>query len=137
MPNESDFKSILSPKDLLSPIEHAKLLQDEAAHVGFDWPNVLEVLDKLEEEMHEIKAALEIPDAKEALFEEFGDIFFVLINIARHLDISPLEALEATNRKFSRRFQFIEKTLHDSHQTLEATSLNQLEKLWQKAKDTK
>ncbi len=113
----------------LPPSIRAMKLQKRAARVGFDWDDVGLVWEKLDEEMGEFKAATGAERAG-----EFGDIFFALINLARHEGIDPEEALALTNAKFERRFAFVEAGLAKTGRTPEAASLEEMEALWKKAK---
>ena len=134
----------------------ASKLSSRAARVGFDWPNVEGLFDKLNEETAELREELKdfpppgprpqgrgvagsgrtpIPETLQArLEEEVGDLFFVLVNIARYLSVDPESALRKTNRKFKRRFQWMEARLHESGRTAEQASMDELEALWQQAK---
>jgi MazG family protein len=134
----------------------AHKLSSKAAHVGFDWPNVEGLFDKLHEETDELRRELEkfpepgprpnlrgvagsgqqqIPDELRArIEEEVGDLFFVLVNIARYLSLDPESALKKTNRKFKRRFQWMEEQLRESGRAPEQTNIDELEGLWQQAK---
>lgn len=134
----------------------AHKLSSRAAHVGFDWPNVEGLFDKLREETEELREELkefpgsgprsvprgiagsgqqQVPDDLRArLEEEVGDLFFVLVNIARYLSLDPESALKKTNRKFKRRFQWMEQQLRSSGRTPEQASIEELENLWQQAK---
>jgi MazG family protein len=134
----------------------AHKLSSKAAHVGFDWPNVDGLFDKLREETDELRKELEefpepgprpnlrgvagsgqqqVPDELRArLEEEVGDLFFVLVNIARYLSVDPESALKKTNRKFKRRFQWMEQQLRESGRTPDKTNVDELEGLWQQAK---
>jgi XTP/dITP diphosphohydrolase len=123
-------KSVLGgvPQSLPSIIK-ASRMQDKAAQVGFDWPSKAQVWDKVEEELQEFK------DATEAYKqEEFGDLLFSLINYARWLNINPDDALESTNRKFKFRFEAIEKYALESNLNLEEMTLQEMDKVWDKAK---
>lgn len=91
-----------------SAFERARLLQDAAATVGFDWPDVNDILLKIREELAELERALDHHDEQNT-FEELGDLLFALTNLARRLQIDPAAALEATNQKFIRRFQHMEQ----------------------------
>jgi uncharacterized protein YabN with tetrapyrrole methylase and pyrophosphatase domain len=134
----------------------AHKLSSRAAQAGFDWPNVEGLFDKLSEETHELREQLNefpppgprpqgrgmagsgrtpVPEALQArLEEEVGDLFFVLVNIARYLSIDPESALRKTNRKFKRRFQWMEARLHESGRSADQSSMDELESLWQQAK---
>ena len=133
----------------------AHKLSSRAAHVGFDWPRIEGLFEKLEEETNELKQELtqlprpprpsgrdvagsgraEVPEPlRHRLEEEVGDLFFVLVNIARYLSLDPESALKKTNRKFKRRFQWMEEKLRDSGRTPQQASLDELESLWQQSK---
>jgi len=119
----------------------AHQLSTKAARVGFDWKNVDDIFDKLQEEIEELRVAIkdhsvEQDEANHArVREEIGDLLFAATNIARHLQVEPEAALKLTNRKFRRRFRHIENALEDQGKTFDATSIDELEDLWQKAKE--
>ena len=108
-------------------------LTKQAAKVGFDWQNADHIFDKLEEEIGELRAALENADGENA-GEEIGDLLFVVLNLARHLDVEPETALKRTNRKFRQRFKFIEDELKRDGTNLNDASLEKMDSLWDKAK---
>ena len=108
-------------------------LQKRAARAGFDWPAISQVLKKIDEETKELVEAKEF-ETQERINEEFGDLMFALVNLGRHLKVDPEEALKNTNKKFITRFKFIEDTVNSQGGKLEDTSLEKMEKLWQKAK---
>jgi len=132
-------------------------LSSRAAQVGFDWPDMEGLFDKLHEETAELRhhlrdfpapgprpqghgvassGRLVVPEGlQERLEEEVGDLLFVLVNIARYLSLDPESALRKTNRKFRRRFQWMEERLHETGATPEQASMEHLESLWQKAKE--
>jgi MazG family protein len=134
----------------------AHKLSSRAAQIGFDWPDMEGLFEKLGEETRELRQHLQefpapgprpegrgvagsgrqiIPeDLRVRLEEEVGDLFFVLVNIARYLALDPESALRKTNRKFRRRFQWIEQRLHKRGTTPERVSMEELESLWQEAK---
>ncbi len=115
-------------------LERAHKLQAEAAAVGFDWPTVEGMLDKIYEELSELRAALITDSTGSAVREELGDILFVLVNLARRLDL-PLQAVlaEACD-KFERRFGYIRSTLAARGLRPEDADLHVLESLWLEAK---
>ncbi|MBO6719652.1 MAG: nucleoside triphosphate pyrophosphohydrolase [Rhizobiaceae bacterium] len=120
------------------PVAHTALtralkLQEKAAKVGFDWGAAGPVLDKIEEEIGELRAAIESGEAKDTE-DEMGDVFFALVNLARHLGIDPETALRGTNEKFRTRFHAVETALVNQGSSLEAASLDEMEALWQAAK---
>src|SRR2546430_2938900 len=134
----------------------AHKLSSRAAHVGFDWPNVEGLFEKLHEETQELQEQLahvpapgphphasavagsrgqQIPqDLRARLEDEVGDLLFVLVNVARYLSLDPESALRKTNRKFKRRFQWIEEQLRASGRGPEQSTMEELESLWQQAK---
>ncbi|HJX85078.1 MAG TPA: nucleoside triphosphate pyrophosphohydrolase [Candidatus Angelobacter sp.] len=126
----------------------AHKISSQAARVGFDWPGVEGILEKLAEETHELQehmASLPLgklkgndkrvsPAMHSLLEEEVGDLFFVLVNLARHLDVDAESALRKTNRKFRRRFGFVEEQLTKEGGKIEDASLEQMEALWRQAK---
>lgn len=110
--------------------------QKKAAKVGFDWDDVKPMWDKVEEEIAEFKReALGEKTARSRLISEFGDILFALINIARYYDINPEEALYVTNKKFYRRFSYIEERARESGVALTSLSLAELDRFWEEAKE--
>jgi MazG family protein len=118
----------------LPGLMRAVKLQKRAAEVGFDWTNVTDILAKLEEEVGELAAAAASSDA-DAIEDEFGDLLFVMANVARRLKIDPEAALRRTNEKFIRRFGHIEKSLAAAGKDIAATSLDDMEALWTQAKE--
>lgn len=117
----------------LPALSRAAKLQKRAATVGFDWPDALPVLDKVREELDEVLQAMADGDA-DALEDEVGDLLFATVNLARHLKHDPEHALRRANRKFERRFRFIEQALRDSGRPIEDCSLDELDTLWGEAK---
>ena len=117
----------------LPALTRAIKLQNRAARVGFDWPDAGKVLDKLAEETAEL---VEARDHKtpEDMAEEFGDLLFVMANLARHLDIDPEQALRSANDKFTRRFNMIESELAKRGQRPQDSTLEQMDALWNAAK---
>ncbi|HEV7521763.1 MAG TPA: nucleoside triphosphate pyrophosphohydrolase [Candidatus Angelobacter sp.] len=130
-------------------LQEAHKISFRAAHVGFDWPEVQGLFEKLSEETRELQEHLnglpkagsnssqkpEIPaEIREQVEGEVGDLFFVLVNIARYLSVDPESALRKTNRKFRRRFGWLEDKLREQGRTLEQATLEEMEALWQQAK---
>lgn len=109
----------------------ANKLTKKAAKVGFDWENVKQIFDKLTEETDELKAAIA---ENKNIEEELGDLLFVVVNLARKLDVEPETALKKTNRKFRRRFNFIETELKNRGKSFEETDLKEMDALWNEAK---
>lgn len=117
----------------LPALTRAAKLTKRAARVGFDWPSVDEVLDKLDEETAELKAEISAGDLDKAR-AELGDLLFVIANLARKLDVEPEDALRLTNRKFVRRFATIEDALRAEGKTPEQSNLAEMDALWNRAK---
>jgi len=120
----------------LPALLRAEKLQKRAARVGFDWPEVAQVLDKIEEEIAELRAEVSMtPAPSEKIRDELGDLLFALVNLARWLKVDPEDALRGTNAKFVRRFRFIEQELERHGKSPEEVSLDEMEALWHRAKD--
>jgi ATP diphosphatase len=153
--NPDDAQSVLSGVSSKMPaLMEAYKLSSRAAHVGFDWPEIEGLFAKLEEETMELREELKVvpvkgpsgmgiagsgkpqvaPELRERLEDEVGDLFFVLVNIARYLSLDPESALRKTNRKFKRRFQWMEERLRDGGRAPQQASMDELETLWQQAK---
>ncbi|MEO0341993.1 MAG: nucleoside triphosphate pyrophosphohydrolase [Pseudomonadota bacterium] len=115
----------------LPALTRAVKLQKRAARVGFDWPSTDQVIDKIKEEAAELTEPGLSQDRKH---EEFGDLLFVMANLARHLKIDAEGALRAANRKFSRRFAYIEDHLAQDGKTPEQSDLREMDALWDQAK---
>ena len=138
-------------------LSEAYKLSSRAARVGFDWPEIEGLLAKLDEETAELRDELRTvpalslkqsagtgiagsgkpqipPERRERLEDEVGDLFFVLVNIARYLSLDPESALRKTNRKFKQRFQWMEAQLSTDGRTPQQASMDELERLWQRAK---
>ena len=131
---EKQAESILDDVPVHFPalLEGLKLTT-RAAKVGFDWEHTDQIFEKLDEEVAELRVALDKRDPGEAA-AEIGDLLFVLVNLARRLDVEPETALKRTNRKFRRRFKFIEDELRSSGRSLSDTSLAEMDELWNRAK---
>ncbi|WP_113260619.1 nucleoside triphosphate pyrophosphohydrolase [Agrobacterium cavarae] len=114
-------------------LTEALKLQEQAARVGFDWSAAEPILDKIEEEIGELRQAL-AEGRSESISDELGDLIFAMVNIGRHVKVDAENALRGTNTKFRRRFRHIETSLAASGETLEAASLQRMEELWQAAK---
>ena len=119
--------------DALPALVKAYRMQDKVANVGFDWEKREDVWAKVKEEIAEFEAEVAEMDEKEAT-EEFGDLLFALVNAARLYKIRPDNALEMTNLKFRRRFDYIEQKAKEKGLTLKEMTLNDMETLWQEAK---
>jgi ATP diphosphatase len=114
----------------LPALTRAVKLQKRAARVGFDWPDIEQVLDKIREEIDELKAA----ESAAHRHEEFGDVMFVMANLARHLNIDPEQALRDANQKFTRRFNGIEDKLQQDGRTPPQSDLAEMDALWNAVK---
>jgi MazG family protein len=156
-PEKNQNHSMLAGVSSAMPsLLEAYKLSSRAAQAGFDWPEVDGLFDKLTEETNELREELKefpapgprpqgrgmagsgrtvVPEALQARLEdEIGDLFFVLVNIARYLSVEPESALRKTNRKFKRRFQWMEARLHESGRSADQAPTEELESLWQAAK---
>ena len=156
-PDKDEIQSILAGVSSAMPsLLEAYKLSSRAAQAGFDWPNVEGLFEKLNEETAELREQLNefpppgprpqgrgmagsgraaVPEYLQARLEdEVGDLFFVLVNIARYLSLDPESALRKTNRKFKRRFQWMEARLHETGRSAEQAPMEELESLWQQAK---
>jgi ATP diphosphatase len=117
----------------LPALTRAVKLQAKAARVGFDWPSLAPVLAKLKEEIAELEAEIAAGDA-DAAAEEYGDVLFVLANVARHLKLDPEGALRAANAKFARRFRHVERRLAEDGRPHTEVSLAEMDAWWDEAK---
>ena len=138
---ENSKTSLLTGVSSKAPaLMEAHQLSTKAARVGFDWKTVDDIFDKLHEEIEELRSAIRDHSAVKdeanhaRVREEVGDLLFAATNIARHMQVEPEAALKLTNRKFRRRFEYIENALHERGQAFDATSIDELEELWQEAK---
>lgn len=128
---KKDQQSILdSVPSSLPALFRAAKVQKKAARVGFDWPDKQGVLDKIKEEIQEFEAAKDIKEQT----EEFGDILFSLVNLARKIDIDAEDSLRLATNKFEKRFQQVEKQVNDSGKPWKDFTLEQLDQFWNDAK---
>jgi nucleoside triphosphate diphosphatase len=121
----------------LPALTRAVKLQDKAARVGFDWPSLAPVFEKLKEELAELEEAVAQADTAQGrskIEEEFGDLLFVVANVARHLKIDPEAALRSANHKFIRRFHAIERRLAEAGLMPAQSNLEEMDRLWDEAK---
>ncbi len=127
-------KSVLEgvPKSLPALVK-ANRIQDKVAGVGFDWEQPEQVFQKVQEELQEFQEELKNGD-KQALENEFGDVLFSLVNYARFLGINPENALERTNKKFSKRFTYLEEKAQQNNKELKNMSLEEMDVFWEEAK---
>ncbi|HET7433991.1 MAG TPA: nucleoside triphosphate pyrophosphohydrolase [Thermoanaerobaculia bacterium] len=131
---KAENKSVLSgvPQSLPALLK-ASRLTEKAARVGFDWRRTEDVFDKLDEELHELREAVDSGDAKH-MEEELGDLLFTIANIARKMNLNAEEALQSTNRKFQSRFMAMESRVHERGQNIDQLSLEEMDQLWDEAK---
>ena len=131
---EKNNTSILSDYPARMPaLSHAKRVAEQASSVGFDWDDPLKALDKVEEEIEELKKEIRAGN-RERVSEEIGDILFAVANVSRLAHISPEFALKNTNQKFVTRFRYIEEWLRRQGKDITKTSLDEMEELWQQSK---
>lgn len=139
--DQSGHASILDGVSTKAPaLMEAHQISTKVARVGFEWKRLEDIFEKLQEEVDELLEAIAAHKESDTeadhaqVRDEIGDLLFVITNIARRLNVEPEAALKLSNRKFRRRFGFIEKSLHEQDLKFEDTSLEDLEALWQKAK---
>src|SRR5581483_8442390 len=120
----------------LGALQRGQRMQEKASRVGFDWPAVSGILEKLSEEVRELADARREKQDDARVREEMGDIFFTLVNLSRALGIDAETAMRQANNKFYRRFSFMEERAAAGGKTLSDLSLDELEDLWQLAKTT-
>jgi MazG family protein len=118
----------------LPGLTRAVKLQDKAAKVGFDWPSLAPVFDKMKEELAELEDVVAKGD-RATIEEEYGDLLFVLANVARHLAVDPESSLRAANQKFMRRFRYIEERLFERGSSPAQSTLSEMDALWDEAKE--
>jgi nucleoside triphosphate diphosphatase len=118
----------------LPALSRAIKLQKRVARVGFDWPDVAQIFDKLTEEVGELRAEIDDGAARARMADELGDVLFVVANIARRLDIDPEAALRGTNAKFEKRFRHVEARLDETGRAPADSTLAEMEGYWQEAK---
>lgn len=115
----------------LPALLRSRRIQEKAANVGFDWEKIDQVLSKVDEEIDELKESIE---ENKGINEELGDVLFTVVNLSRHLDINPEQALNESTNKFMKRFKRIEKDLKDKKIDIKKLSLEELDVLWEKNK---
>ncbi|MGH6808101.1 MAG: nucleoside triphosphate pyrophosphohydrolase [Ensifer adhaerens] len=133
LPSDGAASHLGSIQRSFPALVEALKLQERAAKVGFDWSEPEPILDKIEEEIGELRQALREKD-RAKVADELGDLIFAVVNIGRHVGTDPEMALRGTNTKFRRRFGHIERELEASGETLDAATLERMEELWQAAK---
>ncbi len=139
---KADAGQVMGPPSVLDGVSprmpaliEARQLTERAAYYDFDWPDAIAVLDKLDEEARELRAALGSPDtAPQQIAEEVGDLLFVVVNLARKLQLDPEATLKAANRKFRRRFTALEQALAAQGKTLSESHPDELNAIWESVK---
>ncbi|MEH6524909.1 MAG: nucleoside triphosphate pyrophosphohydrolase [Sneathiella sp.] len=121
----------------LPALTRAVKLQNRAARVGFDWPDIGPVFDKIDEEMAELKEEIEQGGSQHRIAEEYGDLLFVLANLGRHLELEPETILRQANKKFTGRFQAVEALLAKRGKGPSDSTLKEMDGLWNKVKNNK
>lgn len=132
--NEKGRKSVLEgvPKSLPAMVK-AYRMQEKVRGVGFDWQNPSQVWEKVNEEMAELQEEVKLGDA-EKMEKEFGDLLFSLVNYSRFIGVNPEDALERTNKKFIKRFQYIEEQARENGKAIKELTLEQMDAFWDEAK---
>ena len=120
----------------LPALRKASRVQEKVSRVGFDWEHIDEVATKVDEELHEFRAARASGD-QERMQDELGDVFFALVNLARFLKLDAEDSLRRTIAKFMQRFEFIEKSLAQRNTTPQEASLAEMDQLWERAKNVR
>ncbi len=132
---DSNFNSVLNDiPDALPQLLRAKKIQKRVSSIGFDWQEISEVVEKVEEELDELKEVISTSKESEALEEELGDLLFSVVNLSRHINVNAENALRKGNKKFIKRFQFLEKIAQREGKQVDDYSLEELEQFWQQAK---
>jgi MazG family protein len=132
-----DHSVLDSIPPVLPALHEAHKISSKVARLGFEWPHIDDVFGKLDEEVGELREAMAQSDSdvrQDQIEDEVGDAFFVLVNIARHLNIDSESALNRSNRKFRSRFRHLESAFASEGKTVEDASLAEMEAMWQKAK---
>ena len=132
----SKNKNLLDDIPISFPaLQRANKIQEKVSSVGFDWEDTQGVLDKVEEELSELKEEInQDPKNNQRIEEEFGDLLFSMVNLSRFLKINPENALRKANQKFENRFQFVEKMANLEDKNIKNMSKEEMEILWQKSK---
>jgi MazG family protein len=120
--------------EFLPALVQAQQLTQRAARVGFDWEKPSQVIEKIDEELRELQESVDAKDQK-AIADEMGDLLFAAVNLARSLAVDAEQALHKTNKKFIRRFHFIEAEVRKAGRTMAEMPLREMDALWEKAKE--
>jgi len=127
--------SLLSDISVAMPqLLRANKIQKRVSSVGFDWPDISGVIEKVEEELNELKEVINTDNKQEALEEELGDLLFSVVNLSRHIHVNAEDALRKGNKKFIKRFQYLEEQVQCEGKKIADYSLEELEQFWQQAK---
>ena len=133
--DEQREASVLDNVPLALPgLMRAMKLQRRAARLGFDWPDITPVLDKIEEELAEVREVLDQGGDRDKLEHEVGDLIFACVNLGRHANIEPEVAMRGVNRRFEQRFRRVETLARAQNQSLAEMSLEEMDRLWNQAK---
>ncbi len=132
---EKGRKTVLQgvPKSLPAMVK-ANRIQDKVRGVGFDWEHDHQVWDKVKEELNELEAEVSAGASPKKIEDEFGDVLFSLINYARHINVNPEDALERTNKKFIKRFNYLEQKSKEAGKPLDQMTLAEMDVYWEEAK---
>ena len=117
----------------LPALNRSQKIQKRASKVGFDWPDVIGVFEKIKEETNELEEAIGSKN-KESIEEEIGDLLMIITNLAQKLDVNSEQALKKSNDKFIKRFNFLEEELNKRNETFSETSFEELDSLWDQSK---
>ena len=132
---ESSGKSVLADVPLALPaLTRANKLGKRAAQVGFEWPDVAGALDKLDEELGELRKGLGAQADQAHITDELGDVLFCVVNVCRYLGVDPETALKGANAKFERRFGYVEQRLREQGRSASEATLEEMDKLWDEGK---
>jgi nucleoside triphosphate diphosphatase len=132
---ERSGKSVLADVPLALPaLTRANKLGKRAAQVGFEWPNVTGALDKLDEELGELRKGLDAQADQAHITDELGDVLFCVVNVCRYLGVDPEVALRGANTKFERRFGYVEQRLREQGRSASEATLEEMDRLWDEGK---
>jgi ATP diphosphatase len=131
---EHDASILAGVARALPALMRAEKLQQRAARVGFDWPDIGGVIEKCKEELSEVETELESQRNSSEIHQELGDLLFSCVNLARHAGVNAEQALRSANEKFERRFRAVESTLTTKGRRFEDTDLQELDRLWDEVK---
>ena len=132
---KSNSKSLLNDiPNAMPQLLRAKIIQKRVATVGFDWSELNSVIAKVEEELNELREVINSDNQPDKLEEELGDLLFSVVNLSRHIKVNAENALRKSNKKFTKRFQYIEECLEQEDKSINECSLDELEAYWQQAK---